>query len=143
MRILIIQSSTWAILIIQSSMWAMWFCDVAITPLARAWPANLALCPRLGVYFGVSEQNCLCKCTGGHKRVGLPLSSMCGLRLLGLSAIIRCVGSDRSIAVRYAVTIAIDTACARMTSTFVTFCGLFQMFLKIVTRGPYIATQCL
>ena len=25
-----------------------------ITPLARAWPAELALRPRLGVYFGVS-----------------------------------------------------------------------------------------
>ena len=34
--------------------WAMWFCDVAITPLARAWPAELALRPRSGVYFGVS-----------------------------------------------------------------------------------------
>ena len=40
--------------IIQSSTWAMWFCDVAITPLARAWPAELALRPRSGVYFGVS-----------------------------------------------------------------------------------------
>ena len=29
--------------IIQSSTWAMWFCDVTITPLARAWPAELAL----------------------------------------------------------------------------------------------------
>ena len=28
--------------IIQSSTWAMWFCDVAITPPARAWPAELA-----------------------------------------------------------------------------------------------------
>ena len=26
--------------IIQSSMWAMWFCDVVITPLARAWLAE-------------------------------------------------------------------------------------------------------
>ena len=34
--------------------WAMWFCDVVITPLARAWPAELALRPRSGVYFGVS-----------------------------------------------------------------------------------------
>ena len=40
--------------IIQSSTWAMWFCDVAIMPLARAWPAELALRPQLGVYFGVS-----------------------------------------------------------------------------------------
>ena len=39
--------------IIQSSTWAMWFCDVAIMPLACAWPAELALRPRLGVYFGV------------------------------------------------------------------------------------------
>ena len=31
--------------IIQSSTWAMWFCDVAITPLARVWPAELALRP--------------------------------------------------------------------------------------------------
>ena len=38
--------------IIQSSTWAMWFCDVAITPLARAWPAELALRPRSGVHFG-------------------------------------------------------------------------------------------
>ena len=38
----------------QSSMWVMWFCDVAITPLARACPAELALRPRSGVYFGVS-----------------------------------------------------------------------------------------
>ena len=30
--------------IIQSSTWAMWFCDVAITPLARAWPAELGWC---------------------------------------------------------------------------------------------------
>ena len=29
--------------IIQSSTWAMWFCDIAITPLARAWPAELAV----------------------------------------------------------------------------------------------------
>ena len=28
--------------IIQSSTWAMWFCDIAITRLARAWPAELA-----------------------------------------------------------------------------------------------------
>ena len=38
--------------IIQSSTWAMWFCDIAITPLARAWPAELALRPRLGIYLG-------------------------------------------------------------------------------------------
>ena len=40
--------------IIQSSTWALWFCDVVITPLARAWPAVLALRPRSGVYFGIS-----------------------------------------------------------------------------------------
>ena len=40
--------------IIKSSAWAMWFCDVVITPLARAWPAELALRPRSGVYFGVT-----------------------------------------------------------------------------------------
>ena len=36
--------------IIQSSTWAMWFCDVVITPLARARarPAELALRPRSG-----------------------------------------------------------------------------------------------
>ena len=28
----------------------MWFCDVVITPLARAWPAELALRLRSGVY---------------------------------------------------------------------------------------------
>ena len=28
------------IIYIQSSTWAMWFCDIAITPLARAWPAG-------------------------------------------------------------------------------------------------------
>ena len=39
---------------IQLSTWAMWFCDVAITPLARAWPADLALRPRSGMYFGIS-----------------------------------------------------------------------------------------
>ena len=116
------------ILIIQSSTWAMRFYDVTITPLARAWPADLALRPRLGVYFGISWQNRLRKCTGGRKRVGLPLSLMCGLSLLGLSAIIRCIGSDRSIAVWHAVTIAIDTAtaCARMTSTFITFVVYFK-----------------
>ena len=46
--------SRMGILIIQSSTWAMWFCDVAITPLARAWPAELALRSRSRVYFGVS-----------------------------------------------------------------------------------------
>ena len=37
------------ILIIQSSTWVIWFCDIAITPLARAWPADPALCLQLGI----------------------------------------------------------------------------------------------
>ena len=38
---------------IQLSTWAMWFCDVAITPLVRAWPADLALRLQSDVYFGI------------------------------------------------------------------------------------------
>ena len=79
--------------IIQSSTWAMWFCDVAITPLARAWPAELALHPRLGVYFGVSWRNPLHECTEGYRRAGLPLSLMRSLGFLGLSAIVGALGS--------------------------------------------------
>ena len=26
----------------------LWFCDIEITPLTRAWPAGVALCPQLG-----------------------------------------------------------------------------------------------
>ena len=51
----IFSNRSWmGILIIQSSTWAMRFCDVTITPLALVWPAELALHPRSGVYFGVS-----------------------------------------------------------------------------------------
>ena len=80
--------------IIQSSTWAMWFCDVVITPLARAWPAELALRPRSGVYFGVSLRNRLRECTEGCRRAGLPLFFKCSLHFLDLSAI---VGALRSI----------------------------------------------
>ena len=44
------------ILIIQSSTWVMRFCDVMIMPLARAWLADPALCPRLARTLALSSK---------------------------------------------------------------------------------------
>ena len=79
---------------IQSSTWVMWFCDIRIIPLACAWPADVALRPRSGVYFGISWRNQLCEDTGRCRMASLRLSLMCSLRFFGFK---RCVGPARSI----------------------------------------------
>ena len=84
---------------IQSSMWAMQFCDVAITQLARAWPADLTLRPQSGVYCGISQRNLLHEDTERYRTASLCLSSACSLRFLGLPAIKRCIRLARSSSV--------------------------------------------
>ena len=119
---------------IQSSMWTYVVCDHASCPCL----AGLHLLQ--GVYVGVSQRNRHCEEQKGQ------LTSLFDVQpsFLGpmISAIITCVGLDRSIAVRgmwHVVTLILPAlARARYPHS-----SRLQLIQKILVRGPYIVTQCL
>ena len=71
----------------------MWFCDVVITPLARAWPAELALCRDQACTLVLASEIDVASVLKDAE--GLAYLSLCcvNLRLLGLSANVGALGS--------------------------------------------------